>query len=105
MSRKFTVIDESFVCSVCGANVPVLGYTARDHCRVCLCSLHLDNNPGDRQSECGGILRPVGVERKKKGLQILYKCDKCKTIKKNVAAEDDDYDSIIALSSKGIYSS
>ena len=96
--KKFTVIDESFTCTVCGNEVAPLGYTARNHCNRCLCSLHLDNNPGDRQNDCSGILRPVGIERNKKGVQIVHKCDKCNILKKNIAADDDDYDLIVKLS-------
>ena len=103
MLRRFTVIDEGFVCCVCGAEIPPLGYTARNHCSKCLCSLHLDNNPGDRQSGCGGVLRPSGIERGKKGIRIVYKCDKCGEVKKNITAADDDYDAILELSAKGVY--
>jgi hypothetical protein len=105
MSRKFTVIDEGFTCIVCGTGVPALGYTARNHCRECLCSLHLDNNPGDRQSNCGGILRPVGVEpnKGKRRFKIISKCDKCGAVKKNISADDDDYGVIVELSARGVY--
>jgi len=103
MSRKFTVIDEEFVCEVCGANVPPLGYTSRNHCRECLCSLHLDNNPGDRASDCAGILRPIGVENNKKGQQLVFRCDKCGQIKKNIVADDDVFDMIVKLSAKNVY--
>jgi hypothetical protein len=44
-------------------------------------------------------MRPVGIARSKKGLtQIVHKCDKCGAVKKNIAAEDDDYDLIVRLS-------
>ena len=99
---RFTVIDEPFRCLVCGAEVPPLGYTARDHCPACLCSVHLDVNPGDRQSECGGVLEPVGAEQGKKGFKIIYKCKKCGAKKKNIAARDDDIDKIIELFSNPI---
>jgi hypothetical protein len=102
-SRKFTVIDEGFICVVCGAQIPPLGHTARNHCNRCLCSLHLDENPGDRLCQCKGVLRPDSVQTGKKGLQIIHKCEKCGAIKKNIAADDDDYDLIVALSAKGVY--
>ena len=102
MPRKFTVIDEPFVCVVCGNQTAPLGYTARNHCNRCLCSLHLDINPGDRASDCRGILRPIGLERHKKGHQIVCRCEKCGQVKKNIAADDDDYDLIVQLSAKGL---
>jgi predicted RNA-binding Zn-ribbon protein involved in translation (DUF1610 family) len=101
-SRKFTVIDEAFTCAVCGEQVAPLGYTARNHCPKCLCSLHLDVNPGDRANDCGGILRPIGFESGKKQ-QIVFKCDKCGEIKKNIAANDDVFDLIVKLSAKSVY--
>lgn len=96
--RRFTVIDEGFTCAVCGEAVTPLGYTARNHCKNCLCSLHLDINPGDRLSDCGGVLRPIGIERNKKGIQIIHKCEKCGMLRKNIIADDDNYDLIVSLS-------
>jgi hypothetical protein len=84
------MIDEAFVCDVCGENVAPLGYTARDHCTNCLCSKHVDVNPGDRMNHCNGTLRPVAVQPHKKGIQIVYKCDQCGEIKRNIAARDDN---------------
>ena len=66
MKKKFTVIDESFTCEVCGEQVNELGYTARDHCPKCLSSKHVDINPGDREEACHGILSPISVEKAKK---------------------------------------
>lgn len=97
---KFTMIDEYFDCDVCGTHVKPLGYTARDHCPECLSSKHLDINPGDRASECGGTLVPIGIENAKKDrYKIVYKCDACGEIKRNVTARDDNMDKIIELSS------
>lgn len=103
---KFTMIDESFKCLVCGCSVKPLGYTARDHCPNCLCSIHVDNNPGDRACTCLGILQPIGIEKgKKDSLKIVYQCDKCKKIKRNKAAIDDNRDLILNIMShpKEIY--
>lgn len=97
MKKRFTMKDESFICKVCGKNVFPLGYTARDHCPFCLCSLHVDINPGDREADCGGILRPVSALAGKKGMKIVYKCESCGIVKRNVAANDDDMQKIIEL--------
>lgn len=98
---KFTMIDEDFTCDVCGNKVKALGYTARDHCPKCLCSKHVDNNPGDRLCNCKGILKPVGIEPSKKGTyKIIYKCEKCGIIKKNKMANDDNMDLIIDIMSQ-----
>jgi DNA-directed RNA polymerase subunit RPC12/RpoP len=93
------MIDEKFICENCGSEVSELSYTARDHCPNCLYSKHVDNNPGDRASNCGGILKPIGIEKSSKaGFKIVYKCDKCGMIKKNIMAKDDNMDKIIELS-------
>ncbi len=99
-SAKFTMIDENFKCVVCGKIVEKLGYSARDHCPYCLCSLHVDINPGDRLCDCLGVLEPIGVEKGKKDtLKIVYKCNKCGMIKRNVAARDDNFDKILEIMS------
>ena len=63
--KNFTMIDEGFTCAVCGKVVEPLNYSARDHCPYCLCSLHVDVNPGDRLAECHGILKPIDIEKYK----------------------------------------
>ena len=54
---------DSFTCKVCGRLVVAAGAGSghRNHCPNCLCSLHDDVEPGDRASDCGGIMDPVGV--------------------------------------------
>lgn len=97
--KKFTMRDEGFVCEVCGQLVSPLGYTARDHCPYCLSSKHIDHNPGDRAHSCHGILEPIAVELIKGGnYKIIYRCQKCKVIKRNIKARDDNMDLIITLS-------
>lgn len=96
--KRFNMISENFVCENCGKNVEKLEYTARDHCPYCLCSKHVDINPGDREETCHGILRPIDIEKNKKaGYKIVYKCEKCKKIHKNIAANDDSFDEIIKV--------
>ena len=97
-TKKFTMIDEEFTCSVCSKLVKPLGYTARDHCPYCLCSKHVDINPGDRMCKCLGILEPIAVEKGKKDeLKIVYKCKKCGEIKRNKMAVDDNFDEILRI--------
>lgn len=96
--KKFTMRDETFICENCNKKVDKLGYTARDHCNYCLCSKHVDINPGDRLNDCKGILRPIGIEKFKDTYKIIYKCDKCNQLHKNIMANDDNFDLIIELS-------
>ena len=99
-SAKFTMRDEEFICVVCNKEVKALGYTARDHCPYCLSSIHIDNNPGDRECNCHGILKPIGIESSKKDTyKIIYKCLNCGIIKKNKVAKDDNFDLVIEIMS------
>jgi len=99
MKSLFTEIDEEFICENCGNKVPKLGYSCRNHCNQCLCSKHVDKNPGDRSENCHGLLEPIGVQMSnKKGYVIIHKCKKCGAIRKNKAADDDNIDLIIKLS-------
>ena len=98
--KKFNMIDEEFLCENCNQKVNKLNYTARDHCPNCLYSKHLDINPGDRKNNCHGLLEPISIEKYKNTYKIIYKCQKCNTIHKNIMANDDNYEEIIKLSTK-----
>jgi len=98
LMKRFNMIDENFVCEVCGKEVSKLNYTARDHCPFCLCSKHVDINPGDRLETCHGVLKPVGIEKFKDTYKIIYRCNKCGATRKNIMATDDNMDEIIRLS-------
>ncbi len=101
MGRKFTKIDESFICEHCGKEVSPLGYTSRNHCNNCLYSKHVDINPGDREETCHGMLEPIKVElSSKKGYVIVYRCQKCGMIRRNKAAEDDNKELLIKLTAR-----
>ncbi len=104
MEKKlFTKNDSGFVCKNCGFEVLPLGFTSRNHCPKCLCSLHVDNNPGDRANPCRGIMDPVFAEPDaKKGYIITHKCRVCGKTSRNKAAypakvQPDDVDLIIKL--------
>lgn len=92
-----------FVCANCGKEVlPLTNGSYRNHCPYCLYSLHIDNNPGDRSNECGGLMEPIGVVyNSKKGYQIIHKCKKCGFERRNILAENtimpDDFSLVIKL--------
>ena len=54
---------DAFTCKVCGrlCTPESAGSDHRNHCPNCLSSLHVDIEPGDRASDCGGIMEPVAV--------------------------------------------
>ena len=102
-SKRFSKNDSGFICKNCGKEVLPLGYTSRNQCPFCLCSLHVDINPGDRQNTCGGILRPIkALPDAKRGYIIIHRCERCGETVRNKAAHEakvqpDDIDMLIRL--------
>lgn len=86
---------EHFVCETCGTKVKGTGYT--DHCPNCLTSKHVDINPGDRESDCGGLMEPIGLIKKRGKFQIKYRCRKCGYERFNQTAPEDNPDKIAQL--------
>ena len=86
------------ICEHCGQQVEKSDYTARDHCPYCLYSKHVDINPGDRLNTCQGLLKPIGIEKFKDTYKIIYQCEKCHQLHKNIALKDDSMERIIELS-------
>ncbi len=89
-----------FVCRNCGQKVfeIAFGTKNRNHCPFCLCSLHVDLEVGDRKSECGGIMLPVGKFYKSDGEEMLvHKCKVCDFIRWNRVAGDDSEDELEKL--------
>ncbi len=72
------------------------GYT--NHCPQCLCSKHVDINPGDRASDCGGLMKPVEIEQKNGDYVIIHVCESCGHMKKNKVSPNDNIEAIIAIS-------
>lgn len=94
--KTFTKRTEDFVCANCGTAVRGNGYT--NHCPNCLWSRHVDNNPGDRESTCGGMMKPISVETDGGRFVITHRCEKCgKTIRQKTS-DTDNMDAIIQIS-------
>lgn len=56
-TKKFTKIDEEFICENCGKQVEKLGYTCRNHCPSCLYSKHVDVNPRRQSGKMPWVIR------------------------------------------------
>ncbi len=66
-----------FTCRACGWPVGPAdaGTQHRNHCPNCLSSVHLDDEPGDRSADCGGLMEPVSVWVRKGGeWAIIHRC-------------------------------
>lgn len=87
---------EDFVCEKCGQVVVGNGFT--NHCPKCLWGKHVDNDPGDRENTCGGLMKPYRVETTKGGEFLVFKCEKCKEEKRNKVSPKDDFEEVVKVS-------
>ncbi|MDO8557164.1 MAG: RNHCP domain-containing protein [Candidatus Jorgensenbacteria bacterium] len=94
MTKTFKRNKENFTCEHCGNAVTGNGYT--NHCPKCLWSKHVDENPGDRNETCGGMMRPKSVVIEKREFIISHECEKCGVKKRNKAAENDDLSTLLS---------
>ena len=84
---------DAFTCRVCGRlGVPeAAGGDHRNHCPNCLSSLHVDEEPGDRSSDCGGVMDPIGVWVRRGGeWAVIHRCRRCGKLSSNRTAADDN---------------
>ena len=77
------------------------GSDHRNHCPNCLSSLHVDEEPGDRASDCGGIMEPVAVWVRKGGeWAIIHRCKRCGKLSSNRVAADDNPMKLMSIAMK-----
>ncbi|MDP9295571.1 MAG: RNHCP domain-containing protein, partial [Actinomycetota bacterium] len=72
----------SFTCGRCGLSVPMHapGSAHRNHCPNCLWSRHLDDDPGDRDADCGSLMEPIAITVRGDGEWVLvHRCGGCST--------------------------
>ena len=99
----FDTQEKPFKCQFCGRTVSPLGAGTRhrNHCPYCLCSKHLDIEPGDRAADCGGTMEPVAVWVRKGGeWAIIHRCRVCGALSSNRIAADDNQLKLISLAVK-----
>lgn len=88
----FKRTKENFICEHCGHKVIGDGYT--NHCPQCLFSKHVDIEPGDRQAFCGGLMRPVSIEKEGGGYKVVHRCTACGHEKRNKVQKGDTFEPI-----------
>ncbi len=98
--KQFSKNDSGFICEHCKKEVSPLGYSSRDHCPYCLCSIHVDIFPGDRSNTCRGLLMPYDITYKNDTYTIHYKCTKCGQLHNNKSAKDDSFETILKVMNK-----
>ena len=107
---------EGFNCNNCNFFVPInnqMGTKNRNHCPKCLWSKHLDNSPGDRESDCLSLMQPISLTFKKTPpdkygnfkqgeLMIVHECKRCGRISINRIAADDKLEKLEKLFKESI---
>lgn len=89
---------ENFECENCGTLVNGTGFT--NHCPNCLWSKHVDVDPGDRLADCGGMMKPSGLEKRGETFMIVHVCQKCGFKRLNKAEKGDNFNELIKISSE-----
>lgn len=100
---KTNACNETFTSKVCGRLVVPegAGSNHRNHCPNCLCSLHLDIEPGDRAADCGGHMEPIAVWVRKNGeWAIIHRCKICGALSSNRIAADDNPMKLMSIAMK-----
>lgn len=95
--------NDTFICKFCGKTVVPTGAGSdhRNHCPYCLSSQHLDNEPGDRSADCGGIMEAVSVWVRKNGeWAIIHRCRICGALNSNRIAADDNPMKLMSIAMK-----
>ncbi|MFH0943295.1 MAG: RNHCP domain-containing protein [Candidatus Beckwithbacteria bacterium] len=97
MPRHFIKVREDFFCAHCRQPVWGNGYT--NHCPHCLYSKHVDELiPGDRNSPCLGLMKPIGLQIKSGKYIIFHQCETCGKITRNKASKNDNHEKLIKFS-------
>lgn len=59
----------------------------------------MDNKiPGDRNSTCGGLMKPIGIEQKSQKIILIHQCLKCGKIVRNKTSPADNFEKILEIS-------
>lgn len=65
--------------------------------------MHLDIEPGDQESDCGGLMEPVAVWVRKNGeWAIIHRCRRCGAFSSNRVAADDNPVKLMSIAMKPI---
>ena len=97
----------SFNCQHCRREIPAdaTGTAHRNHCPLCLWSVHVDERPGDRKAACGGGMEPIAIwVRNDHEWSIVHRCGSCKSVRVNRIAGDDSPVALMSLAARPIAS-
>ena len=95
---------DSFTCKNCGWPIVSNG-AGSNHRNHCLCSVHVDNKPGDRDSGCGATMDPIGAWVRKDGeWALIHRCRYCGSMSSNRIAADDNPMKLMAIAMRPLLS-
>ncbi len=57
----------------------------------------MDKNPGDREEDCGGMMKPIGVIKKKGEFYITHQCQKCGFERQKKMEKEDNFEALISI--------
>jgi ribosome biogenesis GTPase / thiamine phosphate phosphatase len=77
------------------------GTEHRNHCPLCLHSLHVDHDPGDRAEACGSLMEPISVWVRRGGeWALIHRCRNCGALRSNRIAADDNAALLVSLAAR-----
>ena len=100
--KNFLVpIEQKYTCEHCGQVNQ--GGRYHNHCPRCLYSKHVDQQiPGDRASQCQGLMEPIAVINKKGKWRLRHHCLECGKEALVDTQEADNQQLIIKLSTNPV---
>lgn len=96
--KSFVKNKEDFTCEKCGIEIKGTGYT--NHCHQCFYSKHVDINPGDRQAQCGGLMKPISIQGSINNMTITHQCQNCSFTRNNKVQNEDAIEKLAELVQK-----
>jgi hypothetical protein len=58
----------------------------------------VDIHPGDRASECGGMMRPTAIDMNHGTCVVVQRCETCGHERPNKIVENDNFDMVLRIS-------
>ena len=104
--RRKEKTSGGFRCSHCKWFVvsnSAIGTANRNHCNICLWSLHVDEAKGDRRATCKGGMQPIGLTFKHAGygkqgeVMVIHHCLSCGKLSINRIARDDSEQKLLCV--------
>lgn len=94
--------SDAFRCKKCKTMIdrPASGTLQRNHCPVCLYSVHVDTRAGDRAAECGSSMEPISIWVRSDEWVLLHRCLGCGVIHSNRIAPDDNEAVLLSLAAR-----